>query len=52
MGDGTVVDKGKSKRIVLCLAEEDFQLLEDIARELNMTEAIKHRKKNAHKRTT
>ena len=47
LGDGTIVDKGKSKRIVLCLAAEDLQLLEDIARELNMTEAIKFRKKSA-----
>lgn len=47
LGDGTIVNKGKSKRIVLCLAEVDFQLLEDIARELNMAEAIKFRKKSA-----
>ncbi|MBO0600323.1 hypothetical protein I2483_01490 [Sporosarcina sp. E16_3] len=47
LGDGTIVDRGKSKRIVLCLAAEDLQLLEDIARELNMTEAIKFRLKSA-----
>lgn len=47
LGDGTIVDRGKSKRIVLCLAAEDYQLLQDIARELNMDEAIKFRKKNA-----
>jgi intein/homing endonuclease len=47
LGDGAIVDKGKSKRVVLCLAEKDLQLLEDIARELNMIEAIKFRKKGA-----
>ena len=47
LGDGTIVNKGKSKRIVLCLAEIDVQLLEDIARELNMEDAVKFRKKCA-----
>ncbi|MCM3637428.1 LAGLIDADG family homing endonuclease [Sporosarcina luteola] len=45
LGDGTVVDRGKSKRIVLCLAAEDYQLLKDIAKELNMDGAIKFRKR-------
>ena len=44
-GDGTVFDRGKSKRLVLTLAEKDKQLLEDIAQELNMHDAIKFRKK-------
>lgn len=47
LGDGTIIDKGKSKRIVLCLAENDFQLLEAIAQEFGMVEAIKFRKKGA-----
>lgn len=47
LGDGTVVDKGKSKRIILTLAAQDYQLLKDIARELNMEDAIKFRKKSA-----
>jgi DNA-binding transcriptional regulator WhiA len=37
----------KSKRLVLTLAEEDKQLLYDIAKELNMKEALKFRKRNA-----
>lgn len=45
-GDGTIVDRGKSKRLVLSLAEQDKQLLEDIAEELNMSDAVKFRKKN------
>ncbi len=47
IGDGTIVDRVKSKRIVICLAAEDLQLLEDIAEELNMAGAIKFRLKNA-----
>ncbi|WP_349407756.1 helix-turn-helix domain-containing protein [Pseudalkalibacillus sp. SCS-8] len=47
LGDGTVFDRMKSKRLVLSLAEEDKQLLEDIASEINMKEAIKFRKRNA-----
>ena len=46
-GDGTIVNRDKSKRMVLSLAEEDKQLLYDIADELNMNEAVKFRKKNA-----
>jgi len=38
---------GKSKRLVLSLAEQDRQLLEDISRELSMQEAIKFRLRNA-----
>lgn len=45
-GDGTIFDRGKSKRLILCLAEQDKQLLEDIAIEMNMKNAIKFRKKN------
>lgn len=45
-GDGTIFDRGKSKRLILCLAEQDKQLLEDIALEMNMKSAIKFRKKN------
>ncbi len=45
-GDGTLFDRKKSKRLVLTLAEKDKQLLVDIARELNMLEAVKFRKKN------
>ncbi|MBB3867409.1 hypothetical protein DER53_16555 [Parageobacillus toebii NBRC 107807] len=47
LGDGTIVNRKKSKRLILTLAEEDKQLLYDIAKELNMEEAIKFRKKNA-----
>jgi transcriptional regulator with XRE-family HTH domain len=47
LGDGTIVNRNKSKRLILTLAEEDKQLLYDIAKELNMEEAIKFRKKNA-----
>jgi DNA-binding transcriptional regulator WhiA len=46
-GDGTIFDRGKSKRLVLALAEIDKQLLFDIGKELNMENAIKFRKKNA-----
>ncbi|MFE8695479.1 LAGLIDADG family homing endonuclease [Cytobacillus sp. FJAT-53684] len=47
LGDGTIIDRKKSKRLILCLAENDVQLLRDIAEELNMSTAIKFRKKNA-----
>jgi len=47
LGDGTIFDRKKSKRLVLTLAEEDKQLIYDIAKELNMQEAIKFRKRNA-----
>lgn len=46
-GDGTIVDRKKSKRLVLSLAEQDKQLLYDIGRVLNMEDAIKFRNKNA-----
>lgn len=46
-GDGTIVDRKKSKRLVLTLAEEDKDLLDDIGRELKMVGAIKFRKRNA-----
>jgi hypothetical protein len=39
-GDGTVFDRGKSKRLVLTLAEVDKQLLFDIGEEMNMKVAI------------
>jgi hypothetical protein len=45
-GDGTVFDRGKSKRLVLTLAEVDKQLIYDIAKEFNMINAVKFRKKN------
>jgi intein/homing endonuclease len=45
-GDGTIFDRGKSKRLVLSLAEEDKQLIYDIAKEFNMQNAVKFRKKN------
>ncbi|WP_197282679.1 LAGLIDADG family homing endonuclease [Bacillus sp. FJAT-18017] len=46
LGDGTLIDRKKSKRLVLSLAENDRQLLFDIAAELNMTPVIKFRKAN------
>lgn len=46
-GDGTVFDRGKSKRLVLTLAETDKQLLYDIAEEMNVTEMVKFRKKSS-----
>ncbi|MCM3193217.1 intein/homing endonuclease [Priestia megaterium] len=46
-GDGTVFDRKKSKRLVLVLAEQDKQLLQDISEELNIEDAIKFRKRNA-----
>jgi hypothetical protein len=45
-GDGTIIDRGKSKRLVLALAEEDKQLIYDIAKEFNMQNNVKFRKKN------
>lgn len=45
LGDGTILDRGKSKRINITLAAKDYQLLKDIARELNMENAVKFRKK-------
>lgn len=48
-GDGTIFDRGKSKRLVLSLAEMDQQLLVDIAKELNVEELVTFRKK--HKST-
>ncbi|RFU61918.1 LAGLIDADG family homing endonuclease [Bacillus sp. V59.32b] len=47
LGDGTLVDRKKSKRLVLSLAEEDRQLIFDIAKELNMTNVVKYRKASA-----
>lgn len=47
LGDGTIIDRKKSKRLILSLAEVDKQLLYTIGKELNMTEAIKFRKRNA-----
>ncbi|WP_158587508.1 LAGLIDADG family homing endonuclease [Neobacillus notoginsengisoli] len=49
LGDGTIVDRGKSKRLVLTLAETDKQLLYDIAKELNMPSAVKFRKTRSTK---
>ncbi|SLL32705.1 DNA endonuclease related to intein-encoded endonucleases [Mycobacteroides abscessus subsp. abscessus] len=46
-GDGTIINRINSKRLVLSLAEIDKQLLLDISKELNMKNAIKFRKKNA-----
>ncbi|WP_371729392.1 hypothetical protein [Heyndrickxia coagulans] len=46
-GDGTISDRKKSKRLTLTLAEEDKQLLLDIAKELNVVESVRFRKKNA-----
>jgi LAGLIDADG-like domain len=45
-GDGTIADRGKSKRLVLALAEEDKQLIYEIAKEFNMQSVVKFRKKN------
>ncbi|MGZ4162378.1 MAG: LAGLIDADG family homing endonuclease, partial [Neobacillus sp.] len=45
-GDGTIIDRGKSKRLVLSLAEEDKQLIYDIAKEFNMQNCVKFRRKN------
>jgi DNA-binding transcriptional regulator WhiA len=47
LGDGTISDRGKSKRIIISLAEKDLQILEDISKELNISEAIKFRERNA-----
>ncbi|WP_260412250.1 LAGLIDADG family homing endonuclease [Alkalihalobacillus sp. TS-13] len=47
LGDGTIFDRVKSKRLVLTLAENDKQLLDDIASEMNMREAIKFRRNKA-----
>lgn len=47
LGDGTLFDRKKSKRLVLCLAETDLQLIGEIAIELKMPTAIKFRKKSA-----
>jgi hypothetical protein len=44
-GDGTIIDRGKSKRLVLSLAEEDKQLIYDIAKEFNMQNCVKFRRK-------
>ncbi|MCM3765253.1 LAGLIDADG family homing endonuclease [Neobacillus niacini] len=45
-GDGTIVDRSKSKRLVLSLAEEDKQLIYDIAEEFNMKNVVKFRRKS------
>ncbi|MBT2734369.1 LAGLIDADG family homing endonuclease [Bacillus sp. ISL-7] len=45
-GDGTIYDRGKSKRLIIALAEEDKQLIYDIAKEFNILGAVKFRKKN------
>jgi hypothetical protein len=48
LGDGTISLKdGSSKRIKLELAEQDKELLYDIAGELGLVEAVKFRKRNA-----
>lgn len=47
VADGTVIDEGKRKRIRIELAEQDRQLLEDIAKELNMLEAVKTKERAA-----
>jgi intein-encoded DNA endonuclease-like protein len=44
LGDGTLFNRKKSKRLVLTLAEKDKQLLYDIANELNMSDQVKFRK--------
>nr|WP_304220624.1 LAGLIDADG family homing endonuclease [Fredinandcohnia onubensis] len=46
-GDGTIYNRKSSKRLVLCLAETDKQLLFDISEEMNISEAVRFRKKNA-----
>lgn len=43
LGDGTLIDRKKSKRLVLSLAEVDKQLIFDIAKELNMVNQVKFR---------
>lgn len=45
VGDGMIADRKKSKRLVMVLAEQDKQLLVDIAKEMNMQDALKFRKK-------
>ncbi|WP_445612690.1 LAGLIDADG family homing endonuclease [Geobacillus sp. YF-1] len=47
LGDGTLYDRKKSKRLVLTVAETDKDLLYSIAREMNIApEAVKFRKNN------
>ncbi|WP_028273669.1 LAGLIDADG family homing endonuclease [Atopococcus tabaci] len=46
-GDGTIRDDIKRKRLILTLAEQDKQLLDDIAKELQMEKLVKFRKRNA-----
>jgi hypothetical protein len=41
LGDGTLVDRGKAKRLVLSLADSDGELLEQIAERLNCRELIR-----------
>ncbi len=47
LGDGTIADRQKSKRLILSLAEQDRQLLYKIAEEMDMRDAVKFRRKNA-----
>ncbi|RXI99495.1 hypothetical protein DS745_14855 [Anaerobacillus alkaliphilus] len=46
-GDGTISDRKKSKRLIMTLAEKDKALLFDIGKEMNISSAIKFRKKSA-----
>jgi orotate phosphoribosyltransferase-like protein len=43
LGDGTIADRIKSKRLVIAVAEQDKQILVDIAKEMNASELIKFR---------
>lgn len=42
VGDGCVVNRGRSKRITISLAETDVEVLEFIANQLNAPEMVKH----------
>lgn len=44
LGDGYIVDRKKSKRLAIVIAEEDKQVLIDIAKEMNTIEMLKLRK--------
>lgn len=43
LGDGTIVDRVKSKRLVITVAEQDKDLLSDNAKELNASQLVKFR---------
>lgn len=43
LGDGTIIDRKKSKRLVITVAEQDENLLTNIASELNASQLVKFR---------